>query len=291
MIKSMTGYGHAQYCDDEVFIEAEVKSINSKYLDLSINVPQEFNSYGNELNKMVSNYLIRGKVMITIKQQCVQGKSQYTIDEEAFADALSLLRHLSRDLDCHDDNLFNLAMKIPGVISQKSIKTNANKRIGVIKDILQEALEKCDYTRSMEGTVLAKKIAQYIYNVRQNTEEIQLLDKDRVDEVRKKLKERIEQLRPGIGLDESRLEQEVVYYAQKISIEEEKERALCHIEQFKESLATGGAISKKLLFIVQEINREITTTASKANNYPIQKLTIAIKDELEKIKEQIQNIL
>jgi uncharacterized protein (TIGR00255 family) len=292
MLKSMTGYGSSQYHDNEIFMEAEVKSINSKSLDIVLTIPQEFGKYENELKKMIASKLLRGKIIVSLKQQVASVDiSSNSMDEEAFKQNFSLLKRLAKEINCSDDILFSAAMKMPGVIAQKLIKKDLTKRIEIVSSLIEEALKECDFSRAKEGAILSPKIAGYIDNVYSFTKEIDAFDKNRIDEIKKKLKERLALLKPISELSEGRLEQELAYYAYKIDIEEEKQRILSHIQQFKTNLAEGGAVSKKLLFIIQEINREANTIASKANNYQIQKLSIDIKEELEKIKEQLHNVL
>jgi uncharacterized protein (TIGR00255 family) len=292
MIKSMTGFGQVSKEDGQVQIIAEVKSLNSKFLDLNLRLPKVFSDREIEVRNLVSEKLERGKVSLTVEYTPFADKQiKQSYNQSLFAAYYQELKKLADTVGASSDRLFELALNSPDVVQNKlSEDINAEEWEKVKKSIL-DAITKCEDFRRMEGKVLEKMLAECIELIATSLKNIEAIDPRRVERIRERIKGNIETFLGEEGYDPNRLEQEIIFYIEKLDINEEKVRLRSHLDYFMVVLRDSQSNGKKLGFISQEIGREINTIGSKANDAEIQKHVVVMKEELEKIKEQLNNVL
>lgn len=288
----MTGFGQTQHDDGMLQINVEVKSLNSKFLDLGLRLPKAFSEKELEVRNMISEKLERGKISVSIEyQKYGQQEVKQTYNEELFLAYYAQLKKLSDKVMGQYDNLFELALNSPEVIQSKQESEHADEYWEKIKGLISEALTKCDDFRKAEGKSLEAKLVEYCNTILGNLKKVELLDPKRVEKIRERLKGNVVSFLGEEGYDTNRLEQEIIFYIEKLDIHEERVRLKTHLDYFVQILKEPQSNGKKLAFISQEIGREINTIGSKANDAEIQKFVVAMKEELEKIKEQLNNVL
>ncbi len=292
MVKSMTGYGLASFEDDTFIVSVEVKTLNSKFLDLSIRSPKQFSDKELEIRNLVSAILERGKVNIAIDFSRKSGEDlPVGFNEVLFASYYQKYLALSELVGANTDDLFKLALQSPNVMTQTTEKTSASEEWEVVKKVLEKALQKCDTFRIDEGNVLESKFVDNLNILKSGLFLVKEEDPVRKERIRQRIRNNFKDWLEEHDFDKNRFEQELIYYFEKIDITEEIVRLGTHLDYFEKNMNEGSNQGKKLGFICQEIGREINTIGSKANDASIQKHVIIMKDELEKIKEQSLNIL
>lgn len=291
MIKSMTGFGQVQHDDGKLQINVEVKSLNSKFLDLGLRLPKVFSEKEIDVRNLISEKLERGKISISIEyQRHGQLEIKQTYNEELFLTYYTQLKRLADKAMAPYENLFEIALNSPDVIQGKQDEFAEDDWSGVKKLIIQ-AIGSCDEFRKAEGKVLESKLSEYINSIRGALIKVEELDPKRVERIRQRLKGNVVAFLGEEGYDTNRLEQEIIFYIEKLDIHEERVRLKTHLDYFLQILNESQSGGKKLGFISQEIGREINTIGSKANDAEIQKHVVLMKEELEKIKEQLNNVL
>ncbi|WP_333819116.1 YicC/YloC family endoribonuclease [Ohtaekwangia sp.] len=292
MIKSMTGFGQSAYDDGRLQISVEIKSLNSKFLDLNLRLPKLFSEREIEVRNLISEKLERGKVQIAIEYQRYGDESMKQIYNEAlFVSYYQQLKKLADRVVAPHDQLFQLALTSPDVIQSNLREDSNEEEWEQIKKAVVDAIQKCDQFRKAEGSVLEKMLKECCGVIGEQLKKIEDLDPKRVQRIRERLKGNIVSFFGEEGYDTNRLEQEIIFYIEKLDINEEKVRLRSHLNYFMQILAEQQSNGKKLGFISQEIGREINTIGSKANDADIQKHVVVMKEELEKIKEQLNNVL
>lgn len=292
MIKSMTGFGQSIKDDGQVLISTELKTLNSKFFDLSLRLPKIFSDREIEIRNLVSEKLERGKVSLTIEYQPYTDLNiKQSYNESLFSAYYEELRKLASSVGAAQDKLFELALNSPDVIQNKLAEEVTEEAWKRVKESVLESIAKCEEFRKAEGKVLEKMLRECILVIDRELEEVALLDPKRVQRIRDRLKGNVQLFMGEEGFDTNRLEQEIIFYIEKLDINEEKVRLKSHLNYFIKILAEGINNGKKLGFISQEIGREINTIGSKANDAEIQKHVVIMKEELEKIKEQLNNVL
>jgi uncharacterized protein (TIGR00255 family) len=293
MIKSMTGFGQATLSSGEVNITAEVKSLNSKFLDLSLRLPRQFSEKELEIRNAVADQLERGKVSLSIDyQKTAQKENRQTYNEELFVAYYTDLKKLADKVVAPSyDYIFQLALNSPDVIQGNGKEELDPAEWEKVNQLIQEAIKKCEQFRITEGKALEEKLKAYIHAIGSGLKEVEQLDPRRVEKIRSKIKGSITEFFGNEGFDPNRLEQEIIFYIEKLDIHEERVRLKTHLDYFLKVLADKQSNGKKLAFISQEIGREINTIGSKANDADMQKHVVMMKEELEKIKEQLNNVL
>lgn len=288
----MTGFGQSAYDDGRLQINVEIKSLNSKFLDLNLRLPKTFADREIEIRNLISEKLERGKVSIAIEYQRYGDASmKQSYNETLFMSYYQELKKLSDRVIAPHDNLFQLALNSPDVI-QSNIKEESNDdEWEKIKSALLDAIQKCEQFRKAEGSVLEKMLKECGQVIAQELKKVEELDPKRVQRIRDRLKGNIVSFFGEEGFDTNRLEQEIIFYIEKLDINEEKVRLKSHLDYFTQIISEKQSNGKKLGFISQEIGREINTIGSKANDADIQKHVVIMKEELEKIKEQLNNVL
>jgi len=294
MIKSMTGYGKAVAEFGDRKFSIEVKSLNSKQLDLALKLPAMFREKEVEVRNLISQKLERGKVDLLINTELAGETSGIAINHLLAKSYHAELKALQLELkeDC-PEGLLPLIIKMPDVIHSAKDELNDNDWL-IVRAGIEHALSLVDEFRSGEGALLTEDIRKRISLILQYLLEIEPFEKQRLNDVREKMSRDFSNYKSdfdGSAPDQNRFEQEMIYYLERLDITEEKIRLKKHCDYFLDTLDEGVSQGKKLGFITQEIGREINTLGAKANQADIQKLVVQMKDELEKIKEQLMNIL
>ena len=290
MIQSMTGFGKSEVTIDELQINVEVKSLNSKFLDLSLKLPSAFKNLDLSVRSFVKEYLKRGKIEVMIHYEKKEASKKIIINKDQLINYYNQLSEVSNELKLKiDSDLIGYALKLPEVIQHKkdTIEEDSN---GEVLNAIKEACKDLNSFRKKEGDALNKELNRYVISILESLNEINQYEKERLPKVKDKLKKAIDELNLKSQVDEKRLEQELIFYSEKLDLTEEKVRLREHCNHFIDSTKEFNS-GKKLGFISQEMGREINTLGSKANNISIQKIVVGMKDELEKIKEQVLNVL
>jgi uncharacterized protein (TIGR00255 family) len=291
MIKSMTGYGIASFDSGNTKYTVEVKSLNSKFLELSLRLPKIFAEKEFQLRNDCSKLIERGKVNLSINtEQVSQAVKAAGIDRDLLKHYYNQLKAVSEELGEPTGNLLQLALGLPEVVKYEEDTISEDEWKSVEKTF-QQALAAFQEFRTQEGNVIEQEIKGRINTILKNLELVELEDPKRVPLIRERLNTFLAEAASREAIDQNRFEQELIYYIDKLDITEEKVRLKAHCEYFIETLKNADANGKKLGFISQEIGREINTLGSKANDANIQKLVVGMKEELEKIKEQLLNVL
>ena len=290
MIKSMTGYGKASIEENNRNYQVEIKTINHRYLDISVKMPRILSYLEEEIKKEISTKIKRGKVdvFINFENNSKEGIN-IKINTEIAKIYIEQLKNLAKQEGIMDNIEVTEISKFPDVLNIQNTQDDENIKIEVLKTV-QQATQKLVEMREFEGEKIAKDLLNRINKIEEKVEKISHLSTGLIDEYIVKLKERINKILQNQELDELRLAQEVVIYADKSSVQEEVTRLNSHIQQFKNLLNSDTNVGKKLDFLIQEMNREINTIGSKANNLEITNEVINVKTELEDVREQVQNI-
>lgn len=293
MIKSMTGFGQAVYENGSAQLSIEVKSLNSKFFDLALRVPKAFADRELELRNIISEKLERGKVSVTMEfVRTGDNEIRQSYNGALFKSYFRELKNLADDVGVSAmETIFSLALASPDVIQVRLRDEVTDAEWQWVRSAFLEVIAKCDAFRVQEGKSLHNMLADCCDKIRKNLIQIESLDPERVARIRERLKTNAASYLVDNGFDANRLEQEILYYIEKLDINEEKVRLKTHLDYFIETLDAPQSSGKKLNFISQEIGREINTIGSKANDAAIQKHVVVMKEELEKIKEQLNNVL
>ncbi len=292
MAISMTGFGRGEYKDDNYYFLVECKTINHKYCDINIRLPRKISFLEDKARNFVKNYIKRGRVDIYIKLDLLGSEDvNLKFDEVLASQYVNILRDIRDKFDLVDDiSVMNVA-KFPDIIKTEEKEEDEELLWSMLRKALEETLIKLKEMRSEEGQRLAKDVLERSDLLKSLIEEIEKHSYNVVIDYKEKLNSRISEILENPSLiDESRLAQEVAIYADKSSITEEIVRFKSHIEQLKNTIVKDESIGRKIDFLIQEMNRETNTIGSKSSDLNITNLVVEIKSELEKIREQIQNI-
>lgn len=287
MINSMTGYSFTSKVINGVTIEIEIKSLNSKFFDYNIKIPKLYLRYENKIRIALKEKLIRGKIDMDI---LIKNKSQSNnhINKNLFKNYFNELKNLSKNIsEIKNDIIFNNTLQLYNLFPYKEEK---KIKFNLLSPLINKAINECINSRKIEGKSILIDIKLQIKNLEKNLKSIIKIDKKRNKIKKEYLLKEISKIK-DVKIDNNRLEQELFYYLDKIDINEEIVRLREHFNLFKQTTKNSNSHGKKLNFISQEIGREINTIGSKCNNFNIQKNIISMKDSLEKIKEQLFNIL
>jgi len=290
MLLSMTGYGRAVKEFGEKVYTVEVKTLNSKFLDVKARLPQGYRSNEMEIRKMVSDKVRRGKADVLIEVKYLNAEQAIAFDREVFKAYYKELSTLSNELNIDKADYVQSILRLPNVATAGE-EVIPEEEWEACKSVLREALDKLVQFRTDEGASLEADFRLRIKNIGQLLTEIEPHEDGRVERIRERFRVQLNEIVNNYSVDDNRLEQELVFYTEKYSISEEKVRLNQHLKYFIEQLEKnkGKEIGRRLSFISQEMGREINTLGSKANCAEIQRLVVRMKDELEKIKEQVAN--
>ena len=291
MIQSMTGYGKTVVAYKGKKINVEVKSLNSKALDLSTRIAPIYREKEMEIRQIITKKVVRGKVDFAI-----------WVEKDASVDAApvnaALVANYYRQISEIAENTgipaptdwFTLLLRMPDVTTRTETEVLDDEEWDVARQAVNEAVDKLVEFRTQEGAALQKKFGEKIDNIEQLLHSIEPWEKARVEKIRSRIVDGLKSI-PDVEYDKNRLEQELIYYIEKLDINEEKQRLANHLRYFRETMNEPAGQGKKLGFIAQEMGREINTTGSKSNQAEMQNIVVRMKDELEQIKEQVLNVM
>lgn len=288
MIQSMTGYGKSVLQLPTKKVTIEIKSLNSKSLDLNVRIPSYYKEKELDVRKKLANELVRGKVDFSIFVEMTAGETSTIVNPGVVKNYIQQLKNMVEPDSNNELELLKMAIQMPDALKTEREELDENEW-NLINQTVDEAVKEIIQYRIDEATALEDDFRTRIANIKSYLDEVKALDNQRIEFVKERLKKAIDDLK--VTVDENRFEQELIYYLEKLDINEEKVRLENHLNYFLQTLETEDSNGRKLGFIVQEMGREINTTGSKANFAPMQKAVIQMKNELEQIKEQILNIL
>ncbi len=291
MIKSMTGFGKAHCRTEPGELVIEIRALNGKNLDISLKIPQMFKDKEQEIRSLMSEKLVRGKNELFMSLENNTNTAQYVLNKDLLKKYYEELSRFSSEVGAPaDTELIPAILRLPEVMQQDSRKPDEAEWT-ILLNAIREALDHVDAYRITEGAGLERDLKQRTGNIGELLESITPLEDARTLAIKQKLRKAAENLKEDQAFDPNRFEQEMIYYLEKLDITEEKVRLKQHLGYFSETIDSQISSGKKLGFIAQEIGREINTIGSKANDAGIQRIVVEMKDELEKIKEQLMNIL
>lgn len=285
MIQSMTGFGKHAIQLPTKKVTVEIKSLNSKSLDLNARMPSIYREKEHDLRKIIASSLIRGKVDFSLFIELTGEETSAVVNETVVRQYMKQLNTIANG---DEFRLLEMALRLPDAMKTEREDIDEEEYL-IIRSTLEEALLEINKYRSTEGEVLEGEFTHRIQNLAGLLEDVKQMDPDRQGTIRERLEKAVAEVKAEV--DQNRFEQELIYYLEKYDITEEKVRLANHLDYFTQTLDTTDSNGKKLGFICQEIGREINTIGSKANYAPMQQLVVQMKDELEKIKEQMLNVL
>ena len=291
MIQSMTGYGKAVVAFKEKKIHVEIKSLNSKQLDLNTRIAPLYREKEMEMRQMVAEALIHGKVDMSVSVEKDMAVDPTPINAQLVENYYQQIKTISEKtgIPAPEDWFYTL-LRMPDVMTKTDVEELDDEEWAVVKGGVAEALKNLVDFRTQEGAALQKKFAEKIDNIAKLMAEIEPFEKSRVEKIKARIIDGLQQI-PSAEYDKNRLEQELIYYIEKLDISEEKQRLANHLKYFRDTMNEPAGQGKKLGFIAQEMGREINTTGSKSNQAEMQNIVVKMKDELEQIKEQVLNAL
>jgi len=286
----MTGYGSAKGTVGTQAVTVEIRSLNSKFLELNVRLPLQFRDKELEIRADVGKLLERGKADLNVSIDNNELAKRSTVNKEIFLAYYEDLKSLATETGMSDDNMLDAILKLPAVLnSEKSEMDEAQWK--QLKGLIQSAVEQFNLFRSNEGNVLEQDVTQRLNAIENALPQLENFEQARIESIRTRLHKSVNELKDQLNIDTNRFEQELIYYIEKLDISEEKVRLKSHCDYFIQTMNSKEANGKKLGFITQEIGREINTIGSKANDANMQRIVVEMKDELEKLKEQLANVL
>ncbi len=291
MIKSMTGFGKAEFEVNNKKFTVEIKSLNSKQIDINTRIPAVYREKDIEIRKELSDKLERGKIDFNLYVENLGDESNSKINESILRSYFNQLSKINAELNLPTDHTtLHAALRLPDVVKTEYQALDEEEWQVIFKNI-QAAIAEIDKFRIQEGNALKTDLVNNIENIQTLLKQIEPFETHRIDALRSRLTENLEKLALNGNVDENRFEQELIFYLEKLDINEEKVRLANHCGYFTETIDENLNTGKKLAFISQEIGREINTIGSKANHTEIQRIVVQMKDFLERIKEQLLNVL
>jgi len=291
MLESMTGYSKIESRNGTELISIEIISENNRFLDLSLNLPEHLDIYAEEIKRLVAEDLKRGRVRINVRLNGSNTTPELKLNSEMLKQYYQALNNLAGELQIGQPVTMQDLLGYPEIFRTDSVTLNATELFSQVKILLKSAVAELITMRRREGEFLAKELENYLQLILAQSAEVEDLSRQSRQEYFNKYKQNIAELCRDCQLDENRLIQEAGILAKKLDITEECARLRSHVKQFLILLRSDEPVGKKMGFLIQEMNREITTTGSKSENATISHLVVSLKDELEKIREQIQNII
>lgn len=291
MIQSMTGYGKCVVEYNGKKIHAEVKSLNSKAMDLTTRVSPLYREKEMEIRQLLQQRLERGKVDFVIWMEKDAAATASTINIDIVTEYKKQIENMQEVLGLPaPSDWYSTLMRMPDVMAHADMEELTDEEWQVARNAAESAIDELIAFRKQEGLALSNKFREKIANIEKCMHAIEPFEKDRTEKIRQRILDALEQ-RLGVDYDKNRLEQEMIYYIEKLDISEEKQRLANHLKYFIQTMEDGHGQGKKLGFIAQEMGREINTTGSKSNQAEMQNIVVKMKDELEQIKEQVLNVL
>lgn len=291
MIQSMTGYGKATVNFEGKKIHIEIKSLNSKALDLSVRIAPLYREKEMEIRNLISQSLERGKVDFSLWVEKEAIEAATPINAALMNNYYEQFKAIAESTEIPmPTDLFATLLRMPDVLTKVDVQELSDEEWNVVRTAVSEAISQLVEFRKQEGIALAKKFNEKIDNIEALMKAIEPYENERVAKIRERITDALEKTL-NVDYDKNRLEQELIYYIEKLDINEEKQRLSNHLNYFRETMNDGHGQGKKLGFIAQEMGREINTTGSKSNHAEMQNIVVRMKDELEQIKEQVLNVM
>ena len=291
MIQSMTGYGKAVVVYKDKKINAEIKSLNSKQLDLQTRIAPIYREKEMAIRQLIAQSVERGKVDFSLWVEKDTVVDATPINTSLVANYYQQLKGIATNLNIPEPaDWLSTLTRMPDVLARTEQEVLSEEEWNEARKAVEAAIEALVDFRKQEGAALEKKFNEKVDNIERLLAEIEPYEKSRVEKIRQRIVDGLQQI-PGVDYDKNRLEQELIYYIEKLDISEEKQRLTNHLKYFRETMREGHGQGKKLGFIAQEMGREINTTGSKSNQAEMQNIVVQMKDELEQIKEQVLNAL
>ena len=291
MIQSMTGYGKSTVSFGEKKIHVEIKSLNSKALDLSVRIAPLYREKEMEIRNLISKSLERGKVDFSLWIEKEASEAATPINAALMNAYYEQFKQITATTDIPmPEDLFTTLLRMPDVMTKVDIQELDDEEWQVVHQAIEEAINQLVEFRKQEGIALAKKFEEKLNNIGNLMKDIEPYEMERVTKIRERITEALEKTL-SVDYDKNRLEQELIFYIEKLDINEEKQRLANHLNYFRETMNEGHGQGKKLGFIAQEMGREINTTGSKSYHAEMQNIVVRMKDELEQIKEQVLNVM
>lgn len=286
----MTGYGKAEIELQGSTYSIEIRTLNSKQMDINIRIPQVFKSKEVEIRNMLGQQLQRGKVDFNMANVSQKSNNNLRLNQAIVKQYYAELTAMANELGEETDNLLAVITRLPDVFSAEEEEMGDNEW-ELLKEAIEKAIAQVNQFRTQEGRILAKEFRQHIEEILRLLQQVPQYESPRIERIRERIQKSLEENFANVQYDKNRLEQEIIFYIEKLDITEEKIRLKKHCDYFLEVLQSEETVGKKMGFVLQEIGREINTLGSKANDAAMQKLVVHMKDALEKIKEQMLNIL
>ncbi|THG55307.1 YicC/YloC family endoribonuclease [Muribaculum caecicola] len=291
MILSMTGFGKATAAIPNKKITVEIKSLNSKQLDMSARVPASFREKELELRNILAERIVRGKVELLIYTESVGIETTVSLNIPLMAAYKEQVEEMARQLGiAWPDDWYSVLLRFPETVKSDVPATMSDEEWQTLRQVTEQAIDQLMQFRQKEGQKLEAFFTERVNRISDLLGQVAPFEKERVAKIRARLEENLAKI-DTVSFDKNRLEQELIFYIEKLDINEEKQRLSQHLSYFKETMANGFGQGKKLGFIAQEMGREINTLGSKSNNADMQRLVVRMKDELEQIKEQVLNVM
>lgn len=291
MIQSMTGYGRGEQCSENYKIEMEMKSVNHRYLDVNVRLPRKLTFLESVIRNRIKNHISRGKVDIFVSMENLSEKDvTVKYNRELACSYLAGIQEIAEDFGLDNPVCAHQLSRFPDVFTTEDTQINEEELARLVPDILEEVAESFVASRCTEGGRLQKDVVEKLDHVGELVEKIRQRSPQIIEEYQKKILQKVQEFLGENHVDDNVLAAELVVFADKICVDEEMVRLTTHIEHMKETLTAGGSVGRKLDFLTQEMNREANTILSKANDVEVSGYGIELKTEIEKIREQIQNI-
>lgn len=290
MLKSMTGFGKSICEMPNKKISIEIKTLNSKQMDINAKLPVFYREKETEVRALITSRLERGKVDMYVNVENIGGYAECSINRDVIKAHFAELKQIATELNQTPNDYLTLLMKMPDIYNTNTIEISDDEWI-MFKTAIDKAIDKVEEFRINEGNILTTDFEKRIVIIEQLLNSVETFEASRIQNIKDKLWKNLNDMLEASKIDNNRFEQEIIYYLEKIDITEEKTRLKKHLDYFTNTLNSESSQGKKLGFICQEIGREINTIGSKANDVQIQQIVVQMKDELEKIKEQLMNIL
>ena len=291
MIKSMTGFGRFESVTETCKISVEIKAVNHRYLDLGIKMPKKFNFFESAIRGLLKDYIQRGKVDVFVTyEDYTEEKVSLKYNSSLAAEYMDNFKKMAEQFGIDNDVKVSMLARCPEVLSMEQVPEDEDQMWALLSEALKHAAENFVETRVREGENLKNDLISKLDNMLSLVDFIETRSPKVLEEYRKKLEDKVKDMLQNTTIDESRILTEVTIFADKICVDEETVRLRSHIEGMKKELLKGGSVGRKLDFIAQEMNRESNTILSKSNDMEISDQAIILKTEIEKVREQIQNI-
>lgn len=291
MVASMTGYGRAELVEEDIKATVEISSVNNRFCDIQFRLPKQLSPLESKLKEIILTTITRGKISLTLNwEETLPVASYVKLNEEAADVYFNIMTQLKQRYNLSADIRMDHFLSLPDLVKVEKEETDLNKAWEIISKITQQALEEFNQMRKAEGAKLAQDLSERVARLEKTIPQIERLTPKSIDNYRKKLKSRIKELVESSQVDEHRIELEVALMAEKCDVTEECVRFRSHNHQFLFALKEDVPVGKRLTFLLQEMNREANTIGSKAADAEISQKVIFLKEEIEKLREQVQNI-